>query len=246
MIQSSTSPWWTTMLGACRVRIERRGRLAVDGDDRNRLALFGIVRIVRASRRNTACARAPARRCRARAARRRQRRRVERASAALRLGRVGRGDDARRARGWDRSRRPARYRPSGHEQAPALPAGGPSTMNSTRAARRQADVIDPCDWRRRAAVELQRYAVDGDDAELLRCVAEQHGEIQIGDGRGIQHAPQLPLAGLHRDRRRRIVRVGHGHVVDRQVLGRLAEAGAVVGRVAVAIDQHLRHDRLGF
>ena len=40
-------------------------------------------------------------------------------------------------------------------------------------------------------------------------------QIQIGDRRSVQHPPQLPLARLHRDHRRRIVRIRHRHKINR-------------------------------
>ena len=88
------------------------------------------------------------------------------------------------------------------------------------------------------------HAVDRDDAQPLGRAAEQQRQVEVGHRRRVQHAPELALAGLHLDARRRIVRIRHRHVVHRQVLGRLAEARAVVGRVAIAVDHHLRHDGL--
>jgi hypothetical protein len=43
---------------------------------------------------------------------------------------------------------------------------------------------------------------------------------------------------------RRIVRIRNGNIIDRQVLRRLAEACAIVGGVAIAINHEFRYNRL--
>ncbi len=145
--------------------------------------------------------------------------------------------------GSDRFRRPSRCRPI----AQGRHAGRWPLDNKFRAgARRNADVIDRVDFGSRAAIEINRDAVNGDDAERLRRAPKQHGEIKIGDRRCIKDAPQFARARLHSQRGGRIVRVGHRYKVDRQVLRRLAETGAGIDCVAVIIDQILGHHRLRF
>ena len=113
-------------------------------------------------------------------------------------------------------------------------------------ARRHTDVIAPLDGVRRIAILIEGHSVDGHDAELLRGTVEQHRQIQVGDGGGVQNTPQLALSGFHLEQRRGVIGVGHRDEVDRKILGGLAEAGAVVGRIAVAIDEHLGNDGFGF
>ncbi len=105
-------------------------------------------------------------------------------------------------------------------------------------------MVDPLHRRRRAALELQRHAIEADDTDPLRRAADQQREVEIGDRRRIQHAPELPLARLHLELCRRIVRIGHRHEIDGEVLRRLAEAGAGIGDVAVTVELALGHDRL--
>jgi hypothetical protein len=120
-----------------------------------------------------------------------------------------------------------------------MPAGGAATMNSTR-----APGGSPMWSRHSTALSALPFVFRGDDAELLRGMLQDHGEIQVRDAAGIHHAPELALAGAHLERSRRIVGIGHGNVIDRQIFRGLAEAGAVVGRIAIAIDEHFRHHRL--
>ena len=89
-----------------------------------------------------------------------------------------------------------------------------------------------------------RHAIHGHQTERLWSAPEEHLQVEVGEGGGIQHTPELPLARLHGDRGRRIVRVRHRNVVDGEILCGLAKAGAVVGRVPIAVDQHLGDDRL--
>ena len=49
--------------------------------------------------------------------------------------------------------------------------------------------------------------------------------------------------GLHFDGCRRIVRVWNRHVINREILRRFAETGAVISRISVPVDQELRHYR---
>ena len=56
----------------------------------------------------------------------------------------------------------------------------------------------------------------------------------------------MPFLRFHLDDGRRIVGIGNRHKIDREILGRLAEARAVIRGIAVAIDEHLGHDGLRF
>ena len=96
-------------------------------------------------------------------------------------------------------------------------------------------MIDPLDGGRIRARGVDRRAIDGDDAQLLRLMPEKQREVQVGDRGGIQHAPQLPLPRPHLQCSWRIVGVGHWHVVDGKVFGGLAEARAVVGGIAISV-----------
>ena len=73
-----------------------------------------------------------------------------------------------------------------------------------------------------------RHSIHGNDAQRLSVMLDEHLEVEVGDGRSIQDAPQLFLARLHGEGSRRIIRVRHRHVIDGEVFGRLAKAGAVI------------------
>jgi len=94
-------------------------------------------------------------------------------------------------------------------------------------------------------VQIDGHAIEGDDAEHLWLAIKKDGEIEIRDRRGVEHAPELLFCGLHLDGGGRIVRVGHRNKVDGEILGGFAEAGAVVGGVAVAINKKFGDDGLG-
>jgi len=51
-------------------------------------------------------------------------------------------------------------------------------------------------------------------------------------------APQLAFAGLHCDHGGWIVRIRNWNIVDGEVFGGLAEAGAIVRSISIMIDQH--------
>ena len=59
-----------------------------------------------------------------------------------------------------------------------------------------------------------------------------------------RHSCRSP--GFICDDGRRIVRIWNRHEIDREILGRLAEARTVIGCVSVAIDEHLGHNGLRF
>lgn len=91
---------------------------------------------------------------------------------------------------------------------------------------------------------VDRSAVDRDDVELLRGPVVEQRKIEVGDRRGIENAPELPLPRLHRDRRCRIVWIGYWNKVDRQVASGSARSQSVVHRVAVAVENQSRHRRI--
>ena len=93
---------------------------------------------------------------------------------------------------------------------------------------------------------VHRYAVHGDQPQGLRLTVAQHCKIEVGDGRSIQHPPQLPFSGLHLDGGGRVVRVGNRHIIDGEIFRRFAEAGAGVGCVSIFVDQELPRHRFRF
>ena len=48
------------------------------------------------------------------------------------------------------------------------------------------------------SVLVQRHAVQSDEAQWLGDAIKQNLQIEVRDGRGIQHAPQLTFPRLHR------------------------------------------------
>src|ERR1700729_2178869 len=86
------------------------------------------------------------------------------------------------------------------------------------------------------SVGVNRNSVEGHDSEVLRFAVEQDREIEVGNGRGVEYSPQLAFAGPHLDRGRWVVGVGNRNIINGKVFGGFAEAGAVVGRVSIAID----------
>jgi hypothetical protein len=77
-----------------------------------------------------------------------------------------------------------------------MPAGGPSTMNSTR-----APGGTPMWSTHSTALSALPFAFIGTPSMAtmpsFAGVPEEHGEIQIGDAAGVHHAPELALARLH-------------------------------------------------
>ncbi len=96
------------------------------------------------------------------------------------------------------------------------------------------------------SVGVEGNAVERDDAELLRYAFIQDCEIEVGDRGGVEYAPELALLRLHLDRGGRVVGIGNRHEIDGEVFRGLAEAGAVVGGVAVVVHQEFGHDGFGF
>ncbi len=106
-------------------------------------------------------------------------------------------------------------------------------------------MVDRLDRGGGRTAEVDGDAVDGDDAEHLRHLVVQQGEMQISDRRRVQQPPQLPLAGLEGDFRGRIVRIGNGHEVDREIARGRTESGVVVRDIAIRVDHGFGHDGFG-
>src|ERR1700722_19594182 len=85
------------------------------------------------------------------------------------------------------------------------------------------------------SVGVNRNSVKSHDSEVLRFAVEQNGEIEVGNGRGVEYSPQLAFAGFHFDRGRWVVGVGNRNIINGKVFGGLAESGAVVGRASIPL-----------
>ena len=102
-------------------------------------------------------------------------------------------------------------------------SGGDSFEEEFHAAcRRKKDVVLPEDTVSGHAVLVDGYAVEGDDAEGLRDVSDEDLKIDIGDGRGVQDAPELALHGFYGDDRRLVFGIGDGDEVDGEIARGLA------------------------
>ncbi len=108
---------------------------------------------------------------------------------------------------------------------------------------RDHDAVAPLSRMPGTAGAVDRHAVDRHDAEPLgsefRPALVERRQIQIGDRGGVEHPPQLPLAGLQLHGGERIVRVRHRHIVDGQVFRGLARPRPRVGRITVPVHQGL-------
>ena len=85
------------------------------------------------------------------------------------------------------------------------------------------------------AVGVEGSAVEGDDAEFLRRVFVEDCEVEVGDGGGVEHAPELTLLRLHLDCGGRVIGIGDWDKIDGEIFRRFAEASAGVGGVAVMV-----------
>jgi hypothetical protein len=99
----------------------------------------------------------------------------------------------------------------------------------------------------RRHTRIQWNSIHSNQAERLGRVLEEDCEVEVGDGGGVEHSPELLLAGFDLDRCGRVVGVRNGNVINREVFGGLSKAGAVIGGITVPINEELREDgfRLG-
>ena len=194
-------------------------------------------------RKSRVCGRGRERRCRATAGVWWQR---------LRRGRRGRlRSGESRSMTIGRAARFGSFSPSGPvftvrgDEERAYPAGGRVDDEFGAAARRDADVIAST-----TMAEWQPLALSGDAVKrhhpiiLNRAVVKDHRQIYIGDRGSVQRCARAASHRASCESCRRVVGIGNRNVIDREIFRGLAESGAVVGDVAVVVDQRFRDDGL--